>query len=220
LKLKTEGINEYLLKTLKKIQRDELFNDFNLVGGTALSLHIGHRISDDIDLFTDKKFNRETIEYFIKNNIDKNAKIINNQGNIFQMFIEKERLKLDFVELPYPLLDPVIKTEEIRLAGINDISAMKVAATGTRGYEAKDFFDLYYLLKEITIDKIFDNFIKKYQQKDFLHYVRSVIFFDDVPDSSWNALKPLKEKVSKNEIQDKLIKEVTDFQKKYIHSRL
>lgn len=220
MKLKTEGINEYLLKTLKKIQRDELFNDFNLVGGTALSLHIGHRISDDIDLFTDKKFNRETIEYFIKNNIDKNAKIINNQGNIFQMFIEKERLKLDFVELPYPLLDPVIKTEEIRLAGINDISAMKVAATGTRGYEAKDFFDLYYLLKEITIDKIFDNFIKKYQQKDFLHYVRSVIFFDDVPDSSWNALKPLKEKVSKNEIQDKLIKEVTDFQKKYIHSRL
>ena len=71
----------------------------------------------------------------------------------------------------------------------------------------------------MTIDKIFDNFIKKYQQKDFLHYVRSVIFFDDVPDSSWNALKPLKEKVSKNEIQDKLIKEVTDFQKRYIHSK-
>lgn len=35
-------------------------NNFFLVGGTSLSLHIGHRISDDLDLFISKEFS--TIE--------------------------------------------------------------------------------------------------------------------------------------------------------------
>lgn len=53
------------LSTLKIIQ--QLFNitelnDFNLVGGTALALQIGHRISVDIDLFCKNAFDN-----FVKN---------------------------------------------------------------------------------------------------------------------------------------------------------
>ncbi|WP_435352592.1 nucleotidyl transferase AbiEii/AbiGii toxin family protein [Emticicia sp. SJ17W-69] len=36
--------------------QEPLLNDFYLVGGTALSLQIGHRISVDIDLFTNTSF--------------------------------------------------------------------------------------------------------------------------------------------------------------------
>lgn len=45
-------LKEYLL-TLMKLPS---FADFRLVGGTALSLHLGHRMSVDIDLFTDKEY--------------------------------------------------------------------------------------------------------------------------------------------------------------------
>ena len=34
----------------------EIFAPFLLVGGTALSLQLGHRVSDDIDLFTDAEY--------------------------------------------------------------------------------------------------------------------------------------------------------------------
>ena len=207
------------METLKTLQEYPLFDDYNLVGGTALSLQLGHRISIDIDLFTEKDMDRTAIGDFVKSKIDINAKIRNNSVNIFQMVLEKENLKIDFVKLPYGLLDPLIITEGIRMVGLNDISAMKISATGTRGYEAKDFFDLYYLLKEMTIDTIFDNFKKKYGSNDILHYVRSSIYFDDVPDNSWKALKPLKEVISKDQIKEKLIYEVTEYQKRIIKSK-
>ena len=35
---------------------EPLFNQFRLVGGTALSLQRGHRVSIDIDLFTDEEY--------------------------------------------------------------------------------------------------------------------------------------------------------------------
>ena len=220
MKLKTLGINEYLLKTLKTIQGDKLFDDFYLVGGTALSLQIGHRVSDDIDLFTEKNINKNAIFDYLKKYINNDVKIINNEGSIFQLYIEKEKLKLDFVELPYKLLDPLIKIDGIRLIGKNDISAMKISAAGQRGNEAKDYFDIYYLLKYMSVEKMFENFKKKYQMDDILHYVRSVIYFDDVPEKSWKALKPIKDIVSNITIKNKLIKEITNYQEESIKNSL
>jgi hypothetical protein len=55
LKLHRVGITDELWEVLQKFQGDVLFKDFNLVGGTALSLQIGHRLSKDIDLFTAKE---------------------------------------------------------------------------------------------------------------------------------------------------------------------
>ncbi len=40
------------LELLKKLMQEECLKPFNLVGGTALALQLGHRISVDIDLFS------------------------------------------------------------------------------------------------------------------------------------------------------------------------
>ena len=46
-----------LLKTiLEQLMICEVFNLFRLVGGTSLSLQLGHRASVDIDLFTDAQY--------------------------------------------------------------------------------------------------------------------------------------------------------------------
>jgi hypothetical protein len=159
---------------------------------------------------------RDAIFDYIRKNIDESVKIINNQGSIFQLMIEKEKLKIDFVELSYGLIDPLIEIEGIRMIGKNDLAAMKVSATGTRGYEAKDFYDLYFLLNYMTIDKVFDNFKIKYGTNDILHYVRSVIFFDDVPKESWEALKPIQELIPQYKIKERLTREVIAFEKKIL----
>lgn len=47
-------VNDLLKDCLVTLMQADELKDFRLVGGTALSLHLGHRLSIDIDLFTDE----------------------------------------------------------------------------------------------------------------------------------------------------------------------
>ena len=124
MKLDKSGTTKYLWDTLTKLLKAEIFRNYYLVGGTAYSLQIGHRISDDIDLFTPDKLD-----------------------------------------------------------------------------------------KEMPINKIFENFQKKYGMDNFWHYQKSVVYFDDVEDSSWNGLKFLKENVSKDTIKNTLTQAVIEYER-------
>ena len=51
------------------LMKEDLFKAFRLVGGTALSLQLGHRKSVDIDLFTEAEYgsvNFNSIEKYLK----------------------------------------------------------------------------------------------------------------------------------------------------------
>jgi hypothetical protein len=64
-------VNELLKSSLLKLMASKEFSQFRLVGGTALSLQIGHRESIDIDLFSDIEYgtlNFNEIEDFLKSN--------------------------------------------------------------------------------------------------------------------------------------------------------
>jgi hypothetical protein len=89
---------------------------------------------------------------------------------------------------------------------------MKIAATGTRGYEAKDFVDLYYLLKEMTIYKIVDNFKTKYGSENPLHYLRSMAYFDDVKPASWKSIKMITDRMDIKKIKECLKSNVADYE--------
>jgi len=221
LKLKKAGINKFLWETLCKFQNEKMFDSYNLVGGTALSLQIEHRISVDIDLFTQEKINKDEILNFAKK-IDKNVEILNNSGIIFQILFPNSNpekiLKIDFVNYEYPLLEPLVENDDnIRLLGKNDISAMKMSAAGTRGYEARDFIDLYYLLKDIPMEKIVENFKKKYNTDNIQHYLRSINYFNDVSEESWESIKMIHDKLSVNDVKKTLDFEVNKYWKNYLN---
>jgi hypothetical protein len=223
LKLKKLGINKFLWETLCKFQNEKMFDTYNLVGGTALSLQIGHRISTDIDLFTNKKLDKDEIFSFAKK-IDKNVEIQNNSGMIFQIFYPnsdpEKTLKVDFVNYEYTLLEPLVENDEgIRLIGKNDISAMKMSAVGTRGYEARDFIDLYYLLKEIPMEKIVENFRIKYNTDNIQHYLRSMNYFNDVSKEAWESVKMTHDRLSVKEIMKTLDFEVNKYWKNILHNK-
>jgi hypothetical protein len=214
LNIHKKGINDFLWETLLKFQNESLFKDFHLVGGTALTLQIGHRISDDIDLFTAEKLNKEKILKYSQN-IYKGVEVLNDDDAIYQLYFPHKDLKIDFVHYPYKLLDPLVITKEgFHIFGKNDISAMKMSATGTRGYEAKDFVDLFYLLKEMPIDKIIENFKKKYETENPLHYIRSMSYFKDVTIDSWKNIRMLHDPFSSEEVMKTLIECVRDYEKR------
>ena len=220
LKLKKAGVNDFLWETLCKFQNERLFDSYNLAGGTALSLQIEHRISTDIDLFTEERLNRDEIFNFARK-IDKKVEVLNNSGIIFQILFPnsdpKKILKVDFVNYEYLLLEPLVKNDEdIRLIGKNDISAMKMSAAGTRGYEARDFIDLFYLLKDIPMENIVDNFRKKYNTDNIQHYLRSMNYFNDVNKESWESIKMIHDRLSENDVKKTLDFEVNKYWKNYL----
>ena len=212
-----EGINNFLWETLLQFQNEPFYKNYHLAGGTALTLLIGHRISDDIDLFTTENIDKEKI-FKHAQNIHKNVEVLNDDKTIYQLYFPHKDLKIDFVQYPYKLLDPIITTNEgLHIIGKNDISAMKMSAVGTRGYEAKDFVDLYFLLKEMPIDNIIENFKKKYETENPIHYIRSMTYFDDVSQDSWKSIKMIAEPLSIKKIKNTLIKNVRDYERRMLN---
>ena len=57
--LQTQTVVPDLLELLKKLMSENLFSQFNLVGGTSLALQLGHRNSIDIDLFGNSEINSQ-----------------------------------------------------------------------------------------------------------------------------------------------------------------
>ena len=214
-----KGINVYLWKTLLKYQNEPFLNNYHLVGGTALTLQIGHRISDDIDLFTEEVLDKDKIIMFA-GDVYKDFDIITNESKILQIKYPHKKLKIDFVQYPYRLLEPVITTTEgLHMLGKNDIAAMKMSAVGQRGYEAKDFVDLFYLLKEMSIDTIVENFKKKYETENIFHYLKSMAYFDDVTPNSWKSIKMISEPMSTREIKKTLISNVRDYERRMLNTK-
>jgi hypothetical protein len=211
--LQIHTIARPLLKLLKDLQQESIFKDYFLVGGTALSLQLGHRMSEDIDLFTNGDFNKEEIFNFLNKNYKGKYVLDNVQNSILNTHIDN--LKVDFVGIETNLIEDVKVEDGIKYLGIKDIAAMKLRACAFRGDEAKDFVDVYYLLKEMNIKDMFDYFKKKYDQTDITIIKKSLIYFDDVKDSSWKSLKLLHDKLSANDLKQTLINEVDYYNKNH-----
>ena len=145
--LHEQSVRESLWNLLKEIQSSKIFDSYFLVGGTALALQLGHRVSDDIDLFTRQDINKDEILNFLNQNYNGKYQIINIQNIILQFTINE--VKVDLVKYDYELIEDVKIENGIKYLGKKDIAAMKLMAVANRGDQAKDFIDIYYLLKEI-----------------------------------------------------------------------
>ena len=59
--LHKETVEPATLDLIRKLQADPELQGFQMAGGTALALMIGHRISVDIDLFSRNEFDAEAL---------------------------------------------------------------------------------------------------------------------------------------------------------------
>ena len=59
--LQTKGIEPRTLSLLRELMEVSQLSKFSLVGGTALALVHGHRLSVDLDLFGDVEFQKKEI---------------------------------------------------------------------------------------------------------------------------------------------------------------
>lgn len=136
------------LEILKNLMQLDELNPFYLVGGTALSLYYGHRQSIDLDLFSTKEFANEAILAVLERKFADFQ--YSNPNNPVGLFTFIYGVKVDFVKYHYfPLIDQPVIEDNIRLLGVRDLMAMKIAAILKRGLK-KDFWDLAQLLTHYT----------------------------------------------------------------------
>lgn len=202
--------------TMKIIQL--LFNvvelaDFELVGGTALSLQIGHRISVDIDLFCKNNFENKQLKECLLDNF---------QGHQLSFDFEAkntligsiDQIKIDFIRHSYPTVKETKTVEGIRICSLEDISAMKVSAITDNGTRIKDFVDLYYLLHYFKLEDIIHFYEQKYQSENSFHALKSITYFNDLDIESINNINFIKHKqITFEKLRAFLTKETEDYLK-------
>lgn len=206
-------VPERLLTLLRKLQKETVFKDYFLVGGTALALQIGHRMSYDIDLFTKNELRIYEITSYLKKNHSGKYQIINTQNMIFQVMIDG--IKIDFVQHPFELVEPVFKDSQINYLGKKDIAAMKLRAIENSGNRAKDFIDIYYLLMEMSLEKMFKYYQKKYVTTNIFNAKRSLAYFDDIPEESWKEVRIFNKKTTANVVKKAIVNAVKEYNERF-----
>lgn len=175
--LRYETIHPNTLGLLKKIQSLEMFADTRLVGGTALALQIGHRKSVDLDFFGKMDASLDEISIELSNFADVNPL----SSSKAMRFLIVDGVKVDIVNYPYLWIDEPVREDGVILAGVKDISAMKLSAITNRGTK-KDFIDLYFLLKTYSFNELIDFYLRKYSDAQLFTVLKSLTYFVDAED--------------------------------------
>lgn len=174
--LHTEAVEKGTLDLIKRLMNDQKFQAFNLVGGTALALKIGHRKSIDIDLFTTKDFDAHDLSFYMASAYKATrVKTINNGTFCFV-----DGIKIDLLAHQYPLLEDVEVIEGVRMASIRDIGAMKLNAIYGNGSRIKDFVDIYVLLEYFSLQELLEACEMKYPNNSIVMTRNALVHFDDI----------------------------------------
>jgi hypothetical protein len=157
-----------------------------LAGGTAIAVHLGHRVSHDLDFF----YHRNAID------LDRLARTIDILGP-FAITMRAPgtlnahfyRTKVQFLHAdevaPQRLLAQPIEIAELRVAELDDLLAMKLKVVGDRG-ELRDYFDLMTIEQRAgrSVEEGLQLFLARFQppypQQALGHIVRGLGYFDDI----------------------------------------
>lgn len=129
-----------------------------LAGGTGLSLHLGHRISGDLEFFTQRTIKTSEVldelralvgvVEFVSMNDDVMAAAVDN----VQLLLTQNAAR--FVE-------PVTRVNGCDIAGVVDIAAMELL-TVSHGGTRSNFVDLYAVLQSVPFRKVARNALERY----------------------------------------------------------
>lgn len=205
--LLTKTLPLNILHLLEDINKNNLtfLENFYLSAGTALSLIIGHRESEDLDFFTSKKFDPLTIQ----NEVAKLGKLKNSELSEGTLNTYLNDVKLQFLYYPYKNIRPFIIWNNVKISSKEDIACTKLITISMRGSK-KDFIDLYFLLKEFDLNKMFEMLEEKYTDTSYnkLHILKSLTYFDD---AELQPMPRMQKNISWEQIKNYITTEVKKF---------
>jgi len=173
----TETLFGNTKSALAILGKSHLMDNAYLAGGTAAALHLGHRISMDLDFFTPEEFDAKELTRSLRKRgefeLDKQS-----WGTILGVLKE---VKFSIFVYKYPVLFPFKSLFDINIIDLRDIVAMKIDAISTRGIK-RDFIDLYFICqKGMSLKEILSLYNRKYGAlaSNLVHIQKSLVYFVD-----------------------------------------
>lgn len=212
-------IDPPLFQVLSELSILPELSNFSLVGGTSLSLQIGHRKSDDLDFFTDRSFDIPEVKNAI---LRYNPQVIfvneTRLGISFTLPLPGETddiRKLDIYNWAVKFIRPVIQEGSIRLASLEDIAAFKLDTICHRK-ENKDYVDIAVLLQKFSFGQMLDFYAEKFPMNDkrivltqildtegLENSVDPVMLIDLSPDAAYRQIELSVKEYSAKRIEEK-----------------
>ena len=184
------------LRAIKLISGFTEIKKAYLAGGTALALQLEHRISIDLDFFTQQEFN----ETELSAKLASLPEFAQDGTEKWTVWGKIGQTKFSMFYYKYPLLEKTLPFEGIQLAALPDIAAMKIHAIEDRGTR-RDFVDVYFLSKKYTLEEMLGFYQKKYAVLQDHQYsiLRSLDYFEDaeqerqmpkmIASTNWETIK-------------------------------
>jgi hypothetical protein len=177
---KPTGLAKAQQRSLGRLKSVAGLRSFYLAGGSALAYHLGHRRSNDLDLFSG---NRDVDLAALRRELEgslPDLEVAAQSDATLKVKLAGE--PIDIVSYPYPPLEPpTAGPEGFPIAGLTDIAAMKLAAISLRGIR-RDFWDLHEIVRRgFTLHEAARAYVARFKKKqsDLYHVIRSLTYFDD-----------------------------------------
>jgi hypothetical protein len=167
------------LRTLDRLKKLPAMRAFYLAGATAITWHIRHRRSADLDLFS--RSNLISLEAIRRETGRlRGARVVD--ATDVMLALKVGQVPVDVVKYPYPLLEkPLPGPRGFPVAGLRDLAAMKLSAIARRGIK-RDFWDVYALAQAgMTLADATGAYVRRFgrTEADLYHVQRALTWFED-----------------------------------------
>jgi hypothetical protein len=129
-----------------------------LAGGTSLALRIGHRLSVDLDFFSEEEVLPDLLVGEL-HAADLNPEVMQLVPGALSVMIDG--VKVSFFQCPYPFVDAPQPFQGLRVASVLDVAAMKLVAIAERSAR-RDFVDLYVILQQAPFRTVAARAVQRY----------------------------------------------------------
>jgi len=172
-------LSKNCLEFLRSLESDpsSLLRGWVLAGGTGLGLQLGHRVSDDLDLF---RGDVEDVRH-LHEGLRRLGPYETLQDYAHTLTVLIDGTKMSFFKLDAPWLYETVPYRDFSIADIRDIALMKLMEIHNRG-SRKDFIDLYTVLQgDLLLQDYFTLLPEKYDISRINLYqtLKSLNYFQD-----------------------------------------
>lgn len=212
-------LTSYQIQILKSFFASALGQRFFLTGGTALAaFYLGHRRSNDLDLFTLEELDSLELEKLLAQIAKENSAIVKTKvktADYYEVYLENKKegwlQRLDFVKEQPVVFGERVVVDGVVVDSLENIASNKILTIYGR-LEPKDYLDLYFIFEETDFN--FDQLFEKTKKKDtglhefyFANMIADVANLKHFPET----LKPFDRKEMVNfylELSEKMLKKI------------
>ncbi len=172
--LHSQTVAPATLALLKTICKEPLLQTFALGGGTNIALKKGHRISVDLDFFTNQPFTNAEV-YQCISALPLKTELLFEQNQTMMFMVDG--VKVDFILYPFVWLKLFDVIDDCRFVHLEDMIPMKLQAVSNR-FAKKDFYDIDTLLSDYPLHEMLEIFKLKFPDIDSGFIIHSLTHFD------------------------------------------